>query len=116
MPEKSQTKIADASERVSKAARMSVVKSAPIERAARELLTERGYFQEILKDGICSLDHSRSRGTAQRGMARFGIFCFRSRLQLRFDKGRSPQETSLAGISTVQERFAPELPATGKQT
>jgi hypothetical protein len=49
MPEKSQTKLADALERVSKTARMAVVKSASIERADRELLTERGYLQEIIK-------------------------------------------------------------------
>lgn len=49
MPEKSQTKLADALERVSKVARKTVVKSASIERADRELLTERGYLQEIFK-------------------------------------------------------------------
>jgi hypothetical protein len=49
MPETLQTKLADALERVSKAARMAVVKSASIERADRELLTGRGYLQEIFK-------------------------------------------------------------------
>ncbi|HLH52422.1 MAG TPA: Fic family protein [Verrucomicrobiae bacterium] len=49
MPEKSHTKLADSLERVSKAARKGVVKSAWIERADRELLTRRGYLQEIFK-------------------------------------------------------------------
>lgn len=49
MPEKSHTKLADALKRVSKAARKAVVKSASIERADRELLTERGYLQEVFK-------------------------------------------------------------------
>jgi hypothetical protein len=49
MPAKSQTKLADALDRVSAVARKAVVKSASIERADRELLTERGYLQEIFK-------------------------------------------------------------------
>ena len=49
MPGKSQTKLADALERVSKAARKAVVKSTSIQRADRELLTEHGYLQEIFK-------------------------------------------------------------------
>ncbi len=49
MPDKSQTELADALERVSKVARKAVVKSASIERSDRELLTKRGYLQEIFK-------------------------------------------------------------------
>ena len=49
MSEKSYTKLANALERVSKAARKAVVKSASIERADRELLTHRGYLQEVFK-------------------------------------------------------------------
>jgi len=47
MPERSQSKLADALERVSAVARKAVVKSASLERGDRELLTERGYLQEI---------------------------------------------------------------------
>ena len=49
MSQKSHRKLADALDRVSAVARKAVVKSAAIGRVDRELLTERGYLQEILK-------------------------------------------------------------------
>src|SRR6266700_1627980 len=49
MAEKFHTKLADALERVSTIARKGVVKSGLLERADRELLTERGYLQELFK-------------------------------------------------------------------
>lgn len=49
MAPKAHTKLADALERVNAMARKAVVKSASIPRADRELLTERGYLQEIFK-------------------------------------------------------------------
>lgn len=49
MPAKSQTKLAEALERASAIARKAVVRSASLERGDRELLTERGYLQEIFK-------------------------------------------------------------------
>ena len=49
MAEKFHTKLAGALERVAKAARKAVVKSASIERADRELLVGRGYLREIFK-------------------------------------------------------------------
>lgn len=49
MAETAHTKLAGALERVNAVARKAVVKSASIQRADRELLTERGYLQEICK-------------------------------------------------------------------
>lgn len=49
MIDKSHAKLADALKRVSKVARKTVVKSALIERADRELLIARGYLEEIFK-------------------------------------------------------------------
>jgi hypothetical protein len=49
MPEAFQTKLADALQRATAIARKHVVKSVSLQRADRELLTERGYLQEICK-------------------------------------------------------------------
>jgi hypothetical protein len=49
MAETANTKLAAALERANAVARRAVVKSAAIQRADRELLTERGYLQEICK-------------------------------------------------------------------
>src|SRR5258707_10348517 len=49
MAENSHTKVADDLDRVNAVARKAVVKSASIQRADRELLTELGYLQEIFK-------------------------------------------------------------------
>jgi hypothetical protein len=49
MPEDARTKLADALERVNAVARKAVVKSAAVQRADRELLTQRGYLQEVFK-------------------------------------------------------------------
>lgn len=49
MPEALQTKLADALQRATAIARKHVVKSVLLKRAERELLTERGYLQEIFK-------------------------------------------------------------------
>ena len=49
MAEMAHTRLAGALERVNAAARKAVVTSASINRADRELLTERGYLQEICK-------------------------------------------------------------------
>ena len=49
MPEKGQSKLADALERVNAVARKAVVRSASVQRGDRELLTQRGYLQEIFK-------------------------------------------------------------------
>ena len=49
MSKKAQTRLADALEHAGAVARKQVVKSASVPRADRELLTERGYLQEICK-------------------------------------------------------------------
>ena len=49
MPDKPQTKLAETLQRAVAVARKQVVKSALLQRADRELLTERGYLQEICK-------------------------------------------------------------------
>ena len=49
MPDPSQNKLANALERATAAARKKVVKSASLQRGDRELLTDRGYLQEIFK-------------------------------------------------------------------
>src|SRR5215203_805870 len=49
MPKKIQHKLANALERVSAAARNGVVKSSLVQRADRELLTERAYLEEVFK-------------------------------------------------------------------
>src|SRR5438105_2817992 len=49
MPDPSQNKLANALERANVVARKHVVKSASLQRGDRELLTDRGYLQEIFK-------------------------------------------------------------------
>ncbi|HWV99847.1 MAG TPA: Fic family protein [Candidatus Acidoferrum sp.] len=49
MPETFKTKLADALQRATASARKDVVKSVLLQRADRELLTERGYLQEICR-------------------------------------------------------------------